>query len=165
MAPPSTPRWSSAGLTSDAHHIAAPDPTGQGVIRAMHAAVEAGGIDPADVVHLNAHATSTPAGDVAEARAIRTALGDATDHIAVSATKSMTGHLLGAAGALEAAFSILAVRDRVAPPTINVDDLDPEVDLDVVRKDPRSLPGGDIVAINNAFGFGGHNVVLTFRSV
>jgi 3-oxoacyl-[acyl-carrier-protein] synthase II len=155
----------SAGLTSDAHHIAAPDPTGQGVVRAMRAAVESGGIDLADVVHLNAHATSTPAGDVAEAKAIRTALGDATDHIAVSATKSMTGHLLGAAGALEGAFSILAVRDRVAPPTINVDDLDPEVDLDVVRKDPRQLPDGDIVAINNAFGFGGHNVVLVFRNV
>jgi 3-oxoacyl-[acyl-carrier-protein] synthase II len=155
----------SAGLTSDAHHIAAPDPTGQGVIRAMHAAVESGGIDLADVVHLNAHATSTPAGDVAEARAVRTALGAATDHIAVSATKSMTGHLLGAAGALEAAFVILALRDRVAPPTINLDDIDPEVDLDVVRKDPRPLPDGDIVAINNAFGFGGHNVVLAFRSV
>jgi 3-oxoacyl-[acyl-carrier-protein] synthase II len=155
----------SAGLTSDAHHIAAPDPTGQGVIRAIRAAVESGGIDLADVVHLNAHATSTPAGDVAEARAVRAALGDATDHVAVSATKSMTGHLLGAAGALEAAFSILAVRDRVAPPTINIDDLDPEVDLDVVRKDPRQLPDGDIIAINNAFGFGGHNVVLAFRSV
>jgi 3-oxoacyl-[acyl-carrier-protein] synthase II len=154
----------SAGLTSDAHHIAAPDPTGQGVVRALHAALESGGIDPADVVHLNAHATSTPAGDVAEARAVRTALGDAVDHVAVSATKSMTGHLLGAAGALEAAFTILAVRDRVAPPTINVDDLDPEVDLDVVRKDPRPLPAGDIVAVNNAFGFGGHNVVLTVRN-
>ncbi len=155
----------SAGLTSDAHHIAAPDPTGQGVVRAIRAAVESGGIDMADIVHLNAHATSTPAGDVAEARAIRTALGEATDHIVVSATKSMTGHLLGAAGALEAAFAILAVRDRVAPPTINVEDIDPEVDLDVVRKDPRKLPDGDIVAINNAFGFGGHNVVLAVRSV
>ena len=153
-----------AGITSDAHHIAAPDPTGQGVIRAMREALAAGGIDPADVVHLNAHATSTPAGDVAEAKAIRTALGGDTDHIAVSATKSMTGHLLGAAGALEAAFTILALRDRVAPPTINVDDLDPEVALDVVRKDPRPLPAGDIVAINNAFGFGGHNVVLAFRN-
>ena len=154
-----------SGITSDAHHIAAPDPTGQGVIRAMRQTLDAGGIDLADVVHLNAHATSTPAGDVAEARAIRVALGDATDHIAVSATKSMTGHLLGAAGALEAAFTILALRDRVAPPTINVDDLDPEVDLDVVRKDPRPLRSGDIVGLNNAFGFGGHNVVLAFRSV
>ena len=131
----------------------------------MRQALEAAGIDPADVVHINAHATSTPAGDVAEARAIREALGDATDHIAVSATKSMTGHLLGAAGALEAAFTILALRDRVAPPTINVDDLDPEVDLDVVRKDPRQLPSSDLVGLNNSFGFGGHNVVLAFRSV
>jgi 3-oxoacyl-[acyl-carrier-protein] synthase II len=154
----------SVGVTSDAHHIAAPDPTGAGVIRAMRAAVSSGGLSPDDIVHLNAHATSTPVGDVAEARAIREALGDATDHVAVSATKSMTGHLLGAAGALEAAFTILAVRDRVAPPTINVDELDPEVTLDVVRKDPRPLPSGDVVALNNAFGFGGHNVVLAFRN-
>jgi 3-oxoacyl-[acyl-carrier-protein] synthase II len=155
----------SVGITSDAHHIAAPDPSGAGVIRAMRAAVDAGDFALADVVHVNAHATSTPVGDVAEARAIRVALGDDTDHIAVSATKSMTGHLLGAAGALEGAFAILALRDRVAPPTINVDELDPEVTIDVVRKDPRPLPGGDIVALNNAFGFGGHNVVVAFRSV
>jgi len=154
----------SVGLTSDAHHIAAPDPTGAGVIRAMRTTVSSGDFSADDVVHLNAHATSTPAGDVAEARAIREALGEATDHVAVSATKSMTGHLLGAAGALEAAFTILAVRDRVAPPTINVDELDPEVTLDVVRKDPRQLPSGDVVALNNAFGFGGHNVVLAFRN-
>jgi 3-oxoacyl-[acyl-carrier-protein] synthase II len=155
----------SVGITSDAHHIAAPDPTGAGVIRAMRAAVDSGDFSLGEVVHLNAHATSTPVGDVAEARAIRAALGDDADHIAVSATKSMTGHLLGAAGALEGAFSILAVRERVAPPTINVDELDPEVTIDVVRKDPRPLPSGDIVALNNAFGFGGHNVVLAFRSV
>ena len=154
----------SVGITSDAHHIAAPDPTGAGVIRAMRQATSTGGVSTDDVVHVNAHATSTPVGDAAEARAIREALGDATDHVAVSATKSMTGHLLGAAGALEAAFTILAVRDRVAPPTINVDELDPDVNIDVVRKDPRPLPGGDIVALNNAFGFGGHNVVLAFRS-
>jgi 3-oxoacyl-[acyl-carrier-protein] synthase II len=154
----------SVGITSDAHHIAAPDPTGAGVIRAMREALSSGGLSADDVRHLNAHATSTPAGDVAEARAIREALGDATDHVAVSATKSMTGHLLGAAGALEAAFTILALRDRVAPPTINVDELDPEVTLDVVRKDPRPLPSGDVVALNNAFGFGGHNVVLAFRN-
>jgi 3-oxoacyl-[acyl-carrier-protein] synthase II len=154
----------SVGITSDAHHIAAPDPTGAGVIRAMRAAVDSGGFAASEVVHLNAHATSTPVGDVAEAKAIREALGEATDHVAVSATKSMTGHLLGAAGALEAAFTILAVRERVAPPTINVDELDPEVTLDVVRKDPRPLPSGDVVALNNAFGFGGHNVVLAFRN-
>ncbi|HVN13008.1 MAG TPA: beta-ketoacyl-[acyl-carrier-protein] synthase II [Kineosporiaceae bacterium] len=155
----------SVGITSDAYHIAAPDPTGAGVIRAMRAAVDSGDFALADVVHLNAHATSTPVGDVAEARAIRQALGSDADHIAVSATKSMTGHLLGAAGALEGAFAVLAIRDRVAPPTINVDELDPEVSVDVVRKDPRPLPDGDIVALNNAFGFGGHNVVVAFRSV
>jgi 3-oxoacyl-[acyl-carrier-protein] synthase II len=155
-----------AGLTSDAHHIAAPEPGGAGASRAMKAALEAAGAAPSDVVHLNAHATSTPVGDTAEARAIRLALGSATDDVAVSATKSMTGHLLGAAGALESIFTILAVHHRLAPPTINVDDLDPEIDLDVVRKEPRALRGeGDqIVALNNSFGFGGHNVALIVRS-
>jgi 3-oxoacyl-[acyl-carrier-protein] synthase II len=117
-------------------------------------------------VHLNAHATSTPVGDTAEAKAIRLALGSATDNVAVSATKSMTGHLLGAAGALESIFTILAVYHRQAPPTINVDDLDPEIDLDVVRKDPRPIgtAGQQLVALNNSFGFGGHNVALAIRS-
>jgi 3-oxoacyl-[acyl-carrier-protein] synthase II len=155
-----------AGLSSDAHHIAAPEPDGAGASRAMKAALEAAGAVPADVVHLNAHATSTPVGDTAEARAIRLALGSATDDVAVSATKSMTGHLLGAAGALESIFTILAVHHRLAPPTINVDDLDPEVDLDVVRKEPRALgsEGDQLVALNNSFGFGGHNVALAVRS-
>ncbi len=154
----------SVGVTSDGYHIAAPDPEGTGAARAMRAALEAGGIDPSEVAHLNAHATSTPAGDVAEAKAIRSALGSATDGVAVSATKSMTGHLLGAAGALEGVFTLLALRDRVAPPTINVDDLDPDVDLDVVRKEARPLPEGDLVGLNNSFGFGGHNVALAFRT-
>ena len=154
----------SAGLTSDAHHIAAPDPEGSGAARAMRAALDGGDLAASDVVHLNAHATSTPAGDVAEAVAIRAALGAATDRIAVSATKSMTGHLLGAAGALEGVFTVLALHNRLAPPTTNVDDLDPDVALDVVRKDPRPLPTGDLVALNNSFGFGGHNVALAFRS-
>ena len=92
-------------------------------------------------------------------------LGDATDGVAVSATKSMTGHLLGAAGALESMFCVLALHHRLAPPTINVDDLDPKVTLDVVRKEPRSLGDGDLAALNNSFGFGGHNVALVFRSV
>ncbi|MFL6101624.1 MAG: beta-ketoacyl-ACP synthase II [Actinomycetales bacterium] len=155
-----------AGLTSDAYHIAAPEPEGAGAGRAMKAALEAAGASPGDVVHLNAHATSTPVGDTAEARAIRLALGSASDDVAVSATKSMTGHLLGAAGALESIFTILAVHHRLAPPTINVDDLDPEIDLDVVRKEPRALPreGEQIVALNNSFGFGGHNVALAIRS-
>jgi 3-oxoacyl-[acyl-carrier-protein] synthase II len=155
----------SAGLTSDGYHIAAPEPEGTGAARAVRAAIESGGIDVADIVHLNAHATSTPVGDVAENKAIRGALGAAVDGIAVSATKSMTGHLLGAAGALESIFTILALHDRVAPPTINVDDLDPEVTMDIVRKEPRALRQGDIVALNNSFGFGGHNVALAFRSV
>jgi 3-oxoacyl-[acyl-carrier-protein] synthase II len=155
-----------AGLTSDAFHIAAPEPEGAGAGRAMAAALVAAGAEPADVVHLNAHATSTPVGDTAEAKAIRLALGSATDDVAVSATKSMTGHLLGAAGALESIFTILAVYHRQAPPTINVEDLDPEIDLDVVRKEPRALghEGDQILALNNSFGFGGHNVALAVRS-
>jgi 3-oxoacyl-[acyl-carrier-protein] synthase II len=153
------------GLTSDAHHIAAPDPEGTGAARAMTAALTAAGASPADVVHLNAHATSTPVGDVAEAKAIRLALGDSADAVAVSATKSMTGHLLGAAGALESVFTVLALYHRLAPPTINVDDLDPEVGLDVVLKAPRPLPDGDLVGLNNSFGFGGHNAAVAFRTV
>ena len=153
-----------AGLTSDAHHIAAPDPEGSGAARAMKAALADAGAEASDVVHINAHATSTPVGDVAESASIRRALGDAADGVAVSATKSMTGHLLGAAGALESVFTIMALRDRLAPPTINLDDMDPAVHLDVVHGGPRALPDGDLVALNNSFGFGGHNVALAFRS-
>jgi 3-oxoacyl-[acyl-carrier-protein] synthase II len=152
------------GLTSDAHHIAAPDPQGTGAARAMAAALEQAGAAPSEVAHLNAHATSTPVGDVAEAAAIRAVLGADTDSVAVSSTKSMTGHLLGAAGALESVFAVLALHHRTAPPTINLDDLDPEVNLDVVGKEPRALGEGDLVAVNNSFGFGGHNVALVFRS-
>ena len=151
-----------AGITSDAYHVAAPDPVGAGAARAMTMALQDAGLSPADLVHLNAHATSTPAGDIAESIAIRTALGDATDAVAVSATKSQTGHLLGAAGAVEAIFTILALRDRLAPATRNLDDLDDEVTLDVVRMDGRPLGAG--AALSNAFGFGGHNVALAFRS-
>jgi 3-oxoacyl-[acyl-carrier-protein] synthase II len=153
----------SAGLSADAYHIAAPEPEGLGATRAVKAALQSGGIDPSDVVHVNAHATSTPAGDVAESKSLRASLGSAMDHVAVSSTKSMTGHLLGAAGALEGIFCVLALLHRTAPPTINLEDLDPAVDMDVVRKDPR--PIGDGVALNNSFGFGGHNVALAFRSV
>jgi len=155
----------SSGVTSDAHHISAPDPHGTGAARAISMALAAAGAAPSDVTHLNAHATSTPVGDVAEAAAIRAALGEAADGVAVSATKSMTGHLLGAAGALESVFCVLALHHRLAPPTINVDDLDPTVTLDVVRKEPRRLGEGDLTALNNSFGFGGHNVALLFRSV
>ena len=153
-----------AGLTSDAYHIAAPDPVGGGAARAMQMALKAADASPSDVAHLNAHATSTPVGDTAESASIRAALGDATDGVPVSATKSMTGHLLGAAGAVEGIFTILAVHHRLAPPTINVDDLDPDVHLDVVLDKPRQLRDGDLVALNNSFGFGGHNVALAIRS-
>ena len=153
----------SAGLSADAYHVAAPEPEGAGVSRAILDALATAGVAPGDVAHINAHATSTPVGDVAEDKGLRLALGDAVDGIAVSATKSMTGHLLGAAGAVESIFTLLALRERMAPPTINVDDLDPTVSLDVVRKDPRPLPEqGRLIGLNNAFGFGGHNVSLVF---
>jgi 3-oxoacyl-[acyl-carrier-protein] synthase II len=155
----------SAGLTADGHHIAQPDPEGAGAIRAIRAALANGDIDPAQVVHVNAHATSTPQGDVAEALAIRTVLGAHVDHVTVSGTKSMTGHLLGGAGAVESIFVTLALHHRLAPVTANLEDLDDEVGLDVVAGEPRPLPDGDIVALNNSFGFGGHNVALAFRSV
>ena len=153
------------GLTSDGYHIAAPDPEGLGVQRAIKFALENSGLSTKDIVHLNAHATSTPAGDVAEANALRKALGADADHVAVSATKSMTGHLLGGAGAIESVFIVKALQDRLAPPTINIENLDPAVTIDVVREKPRQLPAGDIAALNDSFGFGGHNVVLAFKSL
>ena len=153
------------GLTSDGYHIAAPDPDGAGVQRAIKFALRDSNLSTKDIFHLNAHATSTPAGDVAEANALRAALGSDADHVAVSATKSMTGHLLGGAGAIESVFLVKAIQDRMAPPTINIDNLDPAVTIDVVRDKPRPLPTGDIAALNDSFGFGGHNVVLVFKSL
>lgn len=150
------------GVTSDAYHITSPEPGGAGASRAMLDALETAGLAPAEISHINAHATSTSVGDVAEAKAIKRAFGDATAAIPVSATKSMTGHLLGAAGSLEAVFSILAVRDHVAPATTNVVTVDPEMELDVVLHEPRSLGDGDVAVLNNSFGFGGHNVALVF---
>ncbi|MGH8892960.1 MAG: beta-ketoacyl-ACP synthase II [Actinomycetes bacterium] len=154
-----------AGISADAHHIAQPDPVGAGASRAMKQAVAAAGAQPSDVVHINAHATSTPVGDLAEVQAIRRALGDATDGVCVSGTKSVTGHLLGAAGAVEAIATILALHDRKAPPTANLEDPDDDVSLDVVRGEPRALPDGQLLALNNSFGFGGHNVALAIRTV
>ena len=153
------------GMSSDAYHIAAPDPVGAGASRAMLEAVSSAGLAPKDIVHINAHATSTPVGDIAESHAIRLAFGDEADHMAVSATKSMTGHLLGAAGAIETILTVLAVHHRLAPATINLVDFDPEISLDVVHGEHRKLPAGDIAALNNSFGFGGHNVALTVRSI
>lgn len=152
------------GLTADGYHITSPDPEGQGQIRAMRASLEQAGLSTKDIVHLNAHATSTPVGDLIEAGAIRQTLGSDADQVALSATKSMTGHLLGGAGALETIFTVLAVHERIAPPTINVENPDPQLDLDLVIAKPRSLPQGNIAALNNSFGFGGHNVALTVTS-
>jgi 3-oxoacyl-[acyl-carrier-protein] synthase II len=114
-------------------------------------------------VHINAHATSTPVGDIAEYVALKRVFGDHLQNIVVSATKASTGHLLGGAGAVEAIFTVLALQNRVAPPTINLDDQDPEIPLDVPTT-PRKLPEGPILAISNSFGFGGHNAVVVFRS-
>jgi 3-oxoacyl-[acyl-carrier-protein] synthase II len=154
-----------AGISSDAHHVAAPEPTGAGAARALSLAMRDAGLQPQDVVHVNAHATSTPLGDVAEAKALRTALGDAASTIPVTATKSCTGHLLGAAGALEAAVTVLSLHHGVVPPTRNLDDPDDDIGLDVVRFEPRALPATGGAALSNSFGFGGHNVTLAVKAV
>jgi 3-oxoacyl-[acyl-carrier-protein] synthase II len=153
------------GLSADSHHIAQPEPTGRGIAAAVQNLLDTSDVKPAEVVHVNAHATSTPQGDTAEIKALRQVLGHDLEHIAISATKSMTGHLLGGAGGVETVATVLALHHRIAPPTINVDDLDAEIeeDADIVRGAPRELPEGTIVALNNSFGFGGHNVVLAFR--
>ena len=156
--------YGGAGMTSDGHHIAQPDPEGGGAARAMTAALADAGVSAADVHHVNAHATSTPQGDIAEAVAIRRALGSDADQALVTGTKSMTGHLLGGAGAIESIFTILALRDRTAPPTINLENMDPEIHIPVAANFPHELPSGDIAALNNSFGFGGHDVALVFRS-
>jgi 3-oxoacyl-[acyl-carrier-protein] synthase II len=156
--------YGGAGLTSDGHHIAQPDPDGAGAARAITEALADAGLTPADIVHINAHATSTPQGDIAEAVAIRRTLGSDADHAVVTGTKSMTGHLLGGAGAVESIFAILALRDRLVPPTANLVTQDPAIDLDVASGSPRSLPAGDLAALNNSFGFGGHDVAVAFRT-
>ncbi len=152
------------GLTNDAHDIAQPDPEGRGGTRAILAAIADGGFSPADVGHINAHATSTPQGDVAEALMIHTTLGAHAHDAVVTSTKSMTGHLLGGAGALESIATVLAIKNRLSPPTINLDEVDPAVDLDIATT-ARELRGGDIVALNNSFGFGGANVAVAFGSI
>jgi 3-oxoacyl-[acyl-carrier-protein] synthase II len=150
-------RLAGAGLTSDGYDIVQPDPVGGGAVRAIAAALRDSGVDKTDVVHVNAHATSTPVGDVAEVVALRNALGR---HPVLTSTKSMTGHLLGAAGALESIATILAIHHGVVPPTINLDDPDEGLDLDVAAHKARHM---DVpAALNNSFGFGGHNAVLVF---
>ncbi|NUO43240.1 MAG: beta-ketoacyl-[acyl-carrier-protein] synthase family protein [Streptomyces sp.] len=156
------------GISADGHDIVQPEPEGRGIAHALQNLLDNTDLNPAEIVHVNAHATSTPAGDVAELKALRKVFGDDTDHFAVSATKSMTGHLLGGAGGVESVAAILALYHRLAPPTINVENLDPEAEAnaDVVRGEARKLPvEGRIAALNDSFGFGGHNVVLAFRTV
>jgi 3-oxoacyl-[acyl-carrier-protein] synthase II len=155
-----------AGYSSDGYHIAHPHPEGVGVILAMQRALADAKVSPDQIVHVNAHATSTPEGDVAEAQAIQTALGPAADRVVVSSTKSMTGHLLGGAGAVESVAAILALQNKTAPPTINLEDPDDGVKVDIATE-PRPLRAGGrepMAVLNNAFGFGGHNVSLVFTA-
>lgn len=146
-----------AGITSDGYHIVAPHPEGTGAARAMTRAIQSAGLSKSDISFVNAHATATPIGDTAEALAINAAVGN---HAAVYAPKSALGHSIGAVGALEAVLTVLSVRDGVIPPTLNLENQDPEIDLDVVKGEARS--GQIDFAINNSFGFGGHNVALAF---
>jgi len=153
-----------AGITADSHDIAQPDPAGRGGSRAILRALAESEIGPESIFHVNAHATSTPLGDIAEGLMLHATLGEHVDQVVVTSTKSMTGHLLGGAGALEAVAVVKAIETRTAPPTINLDNQDPEVDLDIATK-ARDLPVGDIAALNNSFGFGGANVAVAFGSV
>jgi 3-oxoacyl-[acyl-carrier-protein] synthase II len=151
------------GMSGDAHHITAPSDDGDGAARCMRAAIEDAGLNPDQISHINAHGTSTLLGDIAETQAIRTVFGEYADKLAVSSTKSTTGHLLGGAGALEAVFSVLALRDQVAPPTINLDNPDPACDLDYVPNEARRMPIDAV--LTNSFGFGGTNGSLLFTKV
>jgi 3-oxoacyl-[acyl-carrier-protein] synthase II len=151
------------GMSADAHHITAPCEDGDGAVRCMANALRNAGVNRDEVDYINAHGTSTPLGDVAETVAIKRCFGDHAAKLAISSTKSMTGHLLGAAGGVEAVFSVLAVRDQVAPPTINLFNQDPQCDLDYVPNTARQMKID--VAISNSFGFGGTNGTLVFRRV
>ncbi len=156
--------FAGAGMTSDGHDIAQPEPEGRGAMRAIQAALADATLSATDIIHVNAHATSTPAGDVAEAKAIRAALGAHAANVLVSGTKSMTGHMLGGAGAMESIFVLLALHHRLAPPTINITDIEDDLGIDVVLNTARPLPAGDLAALNNSFGFGGHDVAVIFKS-
>jgi len=151
------------GMSADAHHITAPCEDGEGAVRCMNNALRNAGLNHDQVNYINAHGTSTPLGDVAETVAVKNCFGDYARKLAISSTKSMTGHLLGAAGGVEAVFSALAVREQVAPPTINLTQPDPECDLDYVPNAARKMTID--VAVSNSFGFGGTNGSLVFRRV
>jgi 3-oxoacyl-[acyl-carrier-protein] synthase II len=146
------------GLSADAFHMTAPSEDGDGAFRCMRNAVKDAAIDAAEVHYINAHGTSTPLGDIAETKAVKRLMGANAKKVAVNSTKSMTGHLLGAAGAVEAVFTALAIRDQVSPPTINLRNPDPECDLDYVPNAARKMPIR--VALSNSFGFGGTNATL-----
>ena len=153
---------SGAGMSSDGYHIAAPEPEGAGASRAMKFALKDANAKASDVCHINAHATSTPVGDIAEYKAMRSALGDALDNVVVTATKSMTGHLLGGAGAVESVFTIMGLKEGLIPPTLNLNNQDPEIQVNVAKNVPFKLASGANFALNNSFGFGGHNVCIAF---
>lgn len=153
-----------AGISDDNHDIVQPEPTGHGQSRAMFKALRESGLSASDIKHVNAHGTSTPQGDVTEAHSIRRALGQAADNAIVTSTKSMTGHLLGAAGALETIATVLALRERTVPPTINLLDREDDLDIDIAANETRALPQGDLAALNNSFGFGGHNVAVAITN-
>jgi 3-oxoacyl-[acyl-carrier-protein] synthase II len=148
------------GLTADAYHITQPAPGGEGAVRSMKMSIESAGLKPEDIAYVNVHGTSTPLGDISESDAIKTAFGDQARKVAISSTKSMTGHLLGAAGAVEAVATIMAIQDQIAPPTINYEFPDPICDLDYVPNKARPMKID--AAISNGFGFGGHNATLLF---
>ena len=158
-------RLAGTGVTSDSHHITAPEPEGLGATRAMRRALADAGLRPEDVGHVNAHATSTPKGDAPEYLAMKAVFGTGLDDVLVSATKSQTGHLLGASGAIESILSVLAVHHGVAPVTINLENQDPEIPLNVVTGTPAALPADRRVVVKNSFGFGGHNAVAVFTGV
>jgi 3-oxoacyl-[acyl-carrier-protein] synthase II len=154
------------GYSADAHHIAQPDPDATGVVQALRRLLADAGLQPEQVAHVNAHATSTPAGDIVECQAIATALGPAASGVVVSATKSMTGHLLGGAGAVESVAAILALRERIAPPTINLEDPDDDAGIHIATEPTKLQPrsSAPMAVINNSFGFGGHNVAVAFTA-
>jgi 3-oxoacyl-[acyl-carrier-protein] synthase II len=150
-------------MSGDAFHITAPSEDGSGAMRAMRAALKRARMNPEDIDYINAHGTSTPLGDIAETVAVKRLLGERAAKVAVNSTKSMTGHLLGAAGGVEAVFTALALRDQVSPPTINLRTPDPQCDLDYVPNQKRSMPIR--VALSNSFGFGGTNGTLIFKQL
>jgi 3-oxoacyl-[acyl-carrier-protein] synthase II len=152
-----------SGMSSDAYHMTSPSVGGEGAARCMKNAMADANLTPDQVDYINAHGTSTPAGDAGETQAIKAAFGDAANTVAISSTKSMIGHLLGAAGGVEAVFSILAIRDQIAPPTINLDNPDPECDLDYVPNVARKMKID--VSMSNSFGFGGTNGTVIFKKL